>query len=569
MDNQNVFFTFRCPVLHSPGSIAHSFNYEPYVSLKIDGIFQEVSVSEYKMYYPAFPPTWTKIEGEYYQKDTNPPILYVFYIESTDKKFSNLEEMYHEIETYFIKHISEIDSDIVVDFTPKPTIATDMVHNINESFMWRDVDPRTQEKPKGFIWFPKKYWKLNTMNWNTYIEQLEELFHFVTSNVTSLISHDGLVISTNVSSLTTNLIKLKPKDELTIDLFFNGRSFFSKERTDYFALINTFKPSEYEYGAVYRLAPTKNNKFVPVYKREKGKKPNPDYIISDILYKCNNYFEIGQLKDLYDVPWHNDIIQSGVDPMQPAFDYIQRIYHSVLSHMNRGSVLDIGCGSMDQYHRHFMSKTKDKLTTQYVGIDIDLAKLYEAQVKVRYDTRFKFVLGDITCPFHNYNERFPNEIWKTYFFNMLKPNQTFDNIISIFSSQYANSTPETWKNYVGEINARSKPGTRLFFMWIDSSKISKISKISVLKKESDSPVFYSFDSEKNSLQVTLPHKKAYTEPGLGSFIEDFIGSDMKPLSQKTKWVMDDTINIDVPEINHELLISEYMKLINWIVLVKL
>jgi SAM-dependent methyltransferase len=544
MDNK-VFFTFRCPVHQSPGSIAHSFNYEPYVSLKIDGIFQEVSVSEYEMYYPVFPPTWTKIEGEYYQKDTHPPILYVFYIESSEKQFSNVEEMYHEIETYFIKHI--IDSDIVVDFEPKPTIANDMVHNINESYMWRDVDPRDLRKPKGLLWFPKKYWKLNTMNWNTYIEQLDDLFHFVTSNVTSLISHDGLVISTNVSSLTKNLIKLKPKEELTIDLFFNGRSFFSKERTNYFDIIVTFKPSEYEYGAVYRLAPTNNNKFVPVYKREKGKKPNPDYIISDILYKCNNYFEIGQLKDLYDVPWHNDIIPSG-----PVFDYIQRIYHSVLAQMNGGSVLEIGCGSMDQYHKHFMSKA----TTQYVGIDIYLAKLYEAQVKVRYDTRFKFVLGDITCPFNKWNERFPNEIWNTYFYNMVNPNQTFDNIISIFSSQYANSTPETWSTYVGEINARAKPGTRLFFMWIDSSKIK------------GSSSFYSFDSEKNSLQVTLPHKKAYSEPGLGTFLKDFIGSNTKPLSPKTKWVMDHTIHIDVPERNDELSISEYIKLINWIVLVK-
>jgi SAM-dependent methyltransferase len=439
-----------------------------------------------------------------------------------------------------------------------------MVHNINESYRWRNENTRnantgntrnaTNEKEKGLIWFPKKYWKLNTMNWNTYIEQLQDLFDFVTFNVTSLISHDGLVISTNVSSQTKNLIKLKPKEDLTIDLFFNGRSFFSKERTDYYAIIDKYKPSEYEYGAVYRLAPTKNNKFVPVYKREKGKKPNPDYIISDILFKCNNYFEIGQLKDLYDLPWHNDIIHSGLEKVQPVFDYIQRIYDSVLTQLNRGSVLDIGCGSMDQYHTHFMSRA----TTQYVGMDIDLAKLHEAQVKVRYDTRFKFVLGDMTCQFTLFNERFPNNIWNTYFYNMVKPNQTYDNIISIFSSQYANTTPKTWANYVDEINSRSKPGTRLFFMWIDSSMISKM-------KDSD---FYSFYSEKNFLQVKLPHKKPYSEHGLGSFLEDFIGSDTKPLSLKTKWVMDHTIKIDVPEINCELSISEYMKLMNWIVLVK-
>jgi hypothetical protein len=200
-----------------------------------------------------------------------------------------------------------------------------------------------------------------------------------------------------------------------------------------------------------------------------------------------------------------------------------------------------------------------RATTQYVGIDIDLAKLHEAQVKVRYDTRFKFVLGDMTCPFTLFNERFPNDIWNTYFYNMVKPNQTYDNIISIFSSQYANTTPKTWANYVDEINVRSKPGTRLFFMWIDCSKISK---------DSSKDTFYSYDSNTNSLQVSLPHKKEYSEPGLGTFIDDFIGSDTKQLSPNKKWVMDHTINIDVPTIDCELSISEYMKLINWVVLVK-
>jgi SAM-dependent methyltransferase len=557
MTEKKSSFSFRCPVHQSPGAIAHSFNYEPYISLKIDGIFQEVSSTEHNMFYPNFPPTWTKIEGECYQRDTDPPILYVFYIESSDKTFSDLAEMYQEIKNYFLNNTTK--SSNVADLSEKDrSVTEDILYNINESFKWRDLNTI---EAKGLIWFPKKYWKLNTDSWNTYIDQLDHLFQFVnTPAVKTIINHDGLVISPNVPTLKKSLVKLKPREDLTIDLFFNGRKFFSRERTDYSAIIDKYNSLDYDPKAVYRLAPNQNNKFIPVYKREVGKRPNPDNIISDILFKFNNYFEIKQLKDLYSTPWYGDLIQSGLVQMQPLFEYTQQIYNSVLSQMNRGSVLDIGCGAMGQYHRHFMSR----LTTQYVGLDLDLAKLHESQVKVQYDPRFKFVLADITCRFNKFNERFPNEIWNTYYNNMVKLNQKFDNIISVFSSQYANTNSKTWANYIGEINFRSKPGTRLFIMWVDSSKIESES-----ESESESKL-YSLDSEKNILNINLPHRPPHSEPALGSIIEYFTdtNTDTNPLSVKTKWVIDYTVKIDVPEINDKLEISKYMKLINWLVLVK-
>jgi len=75
-------FTFRCPVHQSPGAIAHSFTYEPYISLKIDGVFHEITPESSDNYYPVLPKNWTKIEGELYQLDeTDPPIVYIFYIQ--------------------------------------------------------------------------------------------------------------------------------------------------------------------------------------------------------------------------------------------------------------------------------------------------------------------------------------------------------------------------------------------------------------------------------------------------------------------------------------------------------
>ena len=53
MDSLNI--SFQCPVHHSPGALAHAFNYEPYITLKIDGIFKEIKLEEYNIFYPIFP----------------------------------------------------------------------------------------------------------------------------------------------------------------------------------------------------------------------------------------------------------------------------------------------------------------------------------------------------------------------------------------------------------------------------------------------------------------------------------------------------------------------------------
>ena len=106
MANDNNI-SFRCPVHQSPGAIAHSFMYEPYISLKIDGTFNEVSSNTYNTYFPIFPQSWTKIEGEMYEKPNEAPIFYVFYIQSSEKNFKNLSEMYKEIETYFLSQVSD------------------------------------------------------------------------------------------------------------------------------------------------------------------------------------------------------------------------------------------------------------------------------------------------------------------------------------------------------------------------------------------------------------------------------------------------------------------------------
>lgn len=535
MTEQKKQLSFRFPVHQSPSAIAYSYTYDPYISLKIDGIFKDVVKDDYKQYFPIFPDSWTKIEGEIYSYGDK-SILYVFFIEVNDKQFNNLFDMYTEIKNYF-----ENNCDNKIIFKNHIDVKMDMIDNIDMSYKWVDMNIGSK-----LLWFPKKYWKLNTSNWNNYIDQLDSLFKFVNSDtVKSLINHDGLVITPNCPSFKKSLVKLKPRNDMTIDLFFNGKKFFSKERNDYTNIIGKYRCSDYQYGSVYRLAPN-NGFYLPVYKREQGKKPNPDNIIQDILYKYYNYFEISQLKNLYNVPWYSPIIKEGLNEMEPVFNYTQYIYNNMIAHMNYGNILDIGCGSMGQYYRQFLNPN----LKQYVGVDIDLSKLHEAQLKVSYDQRFKFMLLDITTRWNRQNECFPNNIWNTYYHNMVKLNQKFDNIISIFSSQYANVNKTTWNNYINEINFRSHKGTQLFVMWVDYTRIKEDS------------IYYRYDGENNIMTINLPHHKIHTEPGLGQeIIEILVNTHI--------WEINNKINIIHPPTDNNKQINKYIELIGWIILTKL
>ena len=569
MSEENRKISFRCPVHHCPSAIAHTYTkaYEPFVSLKIDGIFfEELTRENHANYYPIFPQNWKKIEGERYDRPNKPPIFYVFYIEVEDKKFSSLLEMYEEIENYFLSQISE---QLTFDYLVSEDIPTDILNNVGQSFVWSD---QFSDNNPGFIWWPKKYWPLNTDSWNNYIDKLDNIYKFVNSpTITRLITHDGLVISPNQPSNKKSLVKLKPRNELTIDLFFTGRDFTSRERTSYKYLIGQ-NSMVLVRNSVYRLAPDGKGKFIPVYKREIGKKPNPNNIIADIIHKYNNYFQISQLKDQYISPWYGEINIDGLAEVNPLFNYAQSIYNIILPHMSNGIVFDIGCGSMGQYAKHFVSNPG---LTQYIGLDIDLAKLHEGQVKVKYGQKFAFMLMDITKKWNEQNDNFSNNLWRTYYHNLVKLNQKADNIISIFSSQYANLSKTSWNNYVKEINFRARSGTKIFIMWIDHSKLSKDSKNK----------YASYNSTNNELTVNLPHRQQHREPGLNDeIIKSFSpGSHRQQhrepglsdeiiksfVNGKDKWIIDEelmkSVNVDI-DLN--LSIIEYMKLINFIVMIK-
>jgi hypothetical protein len=120
------------------------------------------------------------------------------------------------------------------------------------------------------------------------------------------------------------------------------------------------------------------------------------------------------------------------------------------------------------------------------------------------------------------------------------------------------------KNYVNEINLMSKSGTKLFIMWIDSSKIDK----NELTND-----YYSYNETNNELTVNLPHREKHIEPCLHNQIFESFNNHSK---NSNKWVIDNNImestktGLEVEKIKLlKLKIYNYIKLINYIVITKL
>jgi hypothetical protein len=480
--------SFRCPVQQTPAALANAFQHDPLLSLKIDGIFHEIkNKSQHHLYYPKLNPNWTKIEGELYENESGKQILFVFYIDDKKKNLETLDEMSEEILKQSPLVLSKSE-DIATNIRENIEIVNKFVESLSSI-------------ENQIIWVPKPYYKLKNQNWNSYIEELDKVFKSICDINT--IKHDGCILSPNqFKTPKSYLVKLKPRKDFTIDLYFNGKKFFSRDRTEYTQLIESNISHNCVRGEVYRLKPNlETNLYQVEYKRELGKRANPDNIIYTILYCFFNNFEIIQLKDVYNSPWYGNLDKWSLlkddllmSQMKPIFEHVQSIYHQIIpKYATAGHVLDLGCGALGQYASHFV---KNRQIESFTGLDIDLAVLHEAQVKVNYDNRFKFILFDLNYDWSRQNERWPSGLWNAYFKNMFFLNRKHDFILSIFSISY---TLANLNNFVTEIDTRSKTGTKLFIIFPNSD----------LMKE-EKAQFY--EKQGNQLILKFPHKPEHKEP---------------------------------------------------------
>jgi SAM-dependent methyltransferase len=511
--------SLQTPIQATPSSIAWIFNENPVLSIKIDGIFWSADIEQkrkeymrfdsnkkmkykslskndlnkiYSKFIPIIPKTWYNIQGEYLEKERQ---LLIFYFEIEGRKWINLEEMYNELEKYYssitgfiFKKLENIGDDLILNLEQ----AKSNILNSNENNL--------------ISWFPKKYRSINTKNWNLYLDIIGNVFDKIRKkDVLILYPNDGLVISqNNIGNENNNnniAIKLKPKEELTIDLFYNGYGkFFSSDKILYNNLFNidTLKNIKIKKG-VYRCYPDKNKKYLVGSLREPGKKANPSYIIDLIVHLYIHYFDIRDLKDNLFNPWYGNINTNKLKDVIPIFNYVQDEENNFISTFKPQRILDIGCGAGGNYVKKLANSNYFE---NYVGLDKDLVSLFKGRLKVFGDTRFKFLLMDINVPVNEQNEIFKNNLWNNVYEETYNKINNFDTVFCFFSLHYAASTINGWNSIINEINKKTTKNAIMGIFMIDSD---------LLKEQTE---FY--EKQKNKLIVNLPHRPKHEEPLLSS-----------------------------------------------------
>lgn len=365
-------------------------------------------------------------------------------------------------------------------------------------------------------WVPKLYIDLmpyiqqtnlsHIDKWNLYVKTLDNILRLITTpRNRDIIKHDGLVITPNPPNKCC-LVKIKPKEEMTIDLKYNGNGQFSSgegEDATNVIDISFIEGIHLDEGSVYRCYPNERSLFIPREKREEGKSANGLNHCYEIQRLHRTYFNLSELVDIYkSPPWY---VGEEIDreQLKHLYAYSQEIYkayiHLIVEKYKNDrnlSILDIGCGSAGQYAREF-----NEWTGGYLGIDIDISKLAEGKQKFQKlqgsRNYVEFIPINISIPWEkNIQDRYFNDqgLWRKYYGNNFdkylnisdassassaagggaggsSADKIFKIVLSIFSSHYSNNTKTEWDQYVREINDRTEPGSELFIIFLDTDKI--------------------------------------------------------------------------------------------------
>lgn len=247
-------------------------------------------------------------------------------------------------------------------------------------------------------------------------------------------------------------LKVKPEEDMTIDLFYNGNNFITSDNT----IINV-DIFENIFIGIWRCKYDKiNKKWYPVNFRHDKYKPNNDYI-ANIIIKYHQYpwipssiFEYINNDAIY---YPNKFNKLKVNSVLEKFLQFRRIFISLLLNKiiyNGCIILDIGCGngSILKYIKHVKYK-------KYIGIDKDYRCLVRCSKNIRYND--SVIWGDITQ--HKWN----------YFEDVLYDN-IYDIIVCINVIHYINDKIKM-DSFFENISKISKKGTKFFLVALDSTKM--------------------------------------------------------------------------------------------------
>jgi hypothetical protein len=154
-------------------------------------------------------------------------------------------------------------------------------------------------------WYPKVSFIVNNISEIFKKELIQNIIENRNSDFNNFINKDGpygcdgLILSPLSNNYNFRDIKVKPKDLMTIDLYYDGKNWLDKEKNKYNNLIIA---SDTKYTKnIYRCYP-KNNLFVPIDIRYDKKYPNSQNIINMI----ERIYNFDWLKDIkYENPYYH------------------------------------------------------------------------------------------------------------------------------------------------------------------------------------------------------------------------------------------------------------------------
>ena len=282
------------------------------------------------------------------------------------------------------------------------------------------INKFVKEHPYKKKWWAKYIFKLDLMSkfdYNILLQNISKLKF-------NCISNDGWIL---IDSNYTNILKIKPKNNMTIDLLYINTHLYDAQK------------NYYQFKSNIELI---NNTIYRCYYNEQTNVWNPIDIRTDKI-KPNNVSICEYIEKYHSYLWNfNDI--NKLSPYYHKYS-IRQNYNRDITNRIKGYVLDLGCGFK-------------QLKFNYVGIDID-PKLLDKKKNNIY-------ISDLSKPWHiNYQSNIMNYFPNINDFNTKYNNTKFDTILIINSIHYllGENNDELFKN----INKYSHKNSIIIIKFLD------------------------------------------------------------------------------------------------------
>jgi len=319
---------------------------------------------------------------------------------------------------------------------------------------------------------PKLYLKISETSKLDIIKKLNNYFPMINYPT------DGWVVSPTDCKYSA---KIKPLNQMTIDLRFKKGNFFDSNNNIY-----CIESSNAKNNRIYRCHFNKN-KWMAREERPDKKYPNSKYIIEIIQNQINFKMNLDTIDNsiLYNVYYS---YKENIN--QDIFGFLSHLKQyniNWLSECKDKTVLDVGCGKSSSIIGWRKIEPKN-----IVGIDIDPICIFKSTILSNSNNYLWFNLNK------DWNIRsqksYFGKIWEdTQLFKMNNLLQSFDYIIFNFSIHYTTD----YINLIKNLNNRCNKGTIMKFNWIDYKNIS----------------IFDIKIEDDTVSVNLPWKTdTHTEP---------------------------------------------------------